>query len=123
MERASIEQVEAASQEQMWPDESPREYIYRVALLYSIDSDLTLTVAGDGTNLDEFCNRLEHARRSAEDSTDAAPLNMAERVEQSDDFQAALQQSTGLVVDHRAKVIMFSLGMLLGAAMMYVYLG
>ncbi len=140
-----IDRIETASKETRRTDETPGEFVRRVGEKYGIDSGLTEEVityvnaegaknaADRSAALEPFCDRLTTANaetadefeqpRSGEETSESASESpsLADRIEESDDFRSAIEQSTDLVVGYRKIVI--ALGLLLAIVVAFRYLG
>lgn len=111
--------IEAASGESKRADESVTAYVERIAAQFQVDEALAAETAAvltgeqaaHGDVVDSFCEEIER--------TTAEPT-LADRVEASEDMTAAIQQSTGLVLQYRRILLLVSLVVILVMAILFV---
>ena len=106
MSATQLDRIESVSGEPKRADESIAAYIDRLASRYEIDralADQTIEALNqdDPSTTDAvgtFCDRIEEPNPT-----------LADRVEASEDFGAALEQSTAILVQYRRIVLLVSL--------------
>ena len=142
MDRDRLERIEAMSQQPMRPDEAVGAYIDRVARMFDIDRALaeeTIAVLVEREDasvgaFETFCEHVEARTGSGNDpgagadetataaETEPDEPTLADRVEASEDFGAALEQSTALLVQYRRIFLLLLIGSVLVTATAFVYL-